>query len=148
MFIEKIITVFVENIIVILAAIICLGISTYLFINTRKFVSTATKTKGTIVRLDPCEGSKGGTIYLPIFEFRTLDGQVITVAHDSAQKPAQYQVGQSIDVLYNPENPQGAKIGNSTNLYMLPVILAVGGVVASISFCRILTGELFKLLFP
>ena len=144
MFIEKIITVFVENIIVILAAIICLGISAYLFINTRKFVSTATKTKGTVIRLDARQGSKGGTVYLPIFEFRTLDGQVFTVAHDSAQKPPQYTVGQSIDVLYIPENPQDAKISGSTNLYMLPIILAAVGVVASISFCRILTGELFK----
>lgn len=144
MFIEKIIAILIENIIVILAAIVPLGVSAYLFMNTRKFVNAATKTKGTVIRLDPREGSKGGTIYLPIFEFRTLDGQVITVAHDSAQKPAQYKVGQSIDVLYNPENPQDAKISGSTNLYMLPVIFAVVGVVASISFCRIITGELFK----
>lgn len=141
---ETIITVLTKNIIVLLAAIMLLGISAYLFINTRKFVSAATKTKGTIVRLDPRPGSKGGTVYLPFFEFRTLDGQVHTVAHDSAQKPPQYKVGQSIDVLYNPENPQDAKISGSTNLYLLPVILAVGGVVASIAFCRILTEELFK----
>ena len=144
MSIEKIIAVLVENSIVILTAIMSLGLSAYLFINTRKFVSAATKTKGTVIRLDPRQGSKGGTVYLPIFEFRTVDGQVMTVAHDSAQKPPQYKVGQSIDVLYNPENPQDAKISGSTNLYLLPVILAVVGVVASVSFCRILIGALVK----
>ena len=144
MSIEKIIAVLVENSIVILTAIMSLGLSAYLFINTRKFVSAATKTKGTVIRLDPRQGSKGGTVYLPIFEFRTVDGQVMTVAHDSAQKPPQYKVGQSIDVLYNPENPQDAKISGSTNLYLLPVILAVVGVVASVSFCRILIGAIVK----
>lgn len=148
MFIEKIIAVLVDNIIVILAAIVPLGVSAFLYINTWKFVNTATKTKGTVIRLDAREGSKGGTVYQPIYEFRTLDGQVITVAHDNASRPARYKVGQSVDVLYNTENPQNAKINNSTNLYMVPLVLAGVGIVASISFCRIIAGEIFRLLLP
>ncbi len=148
MFIEKIIAVLVDNIIVILAAIVPLGVSAFLYINTWKFVNAATKTKGTVIRLDAREGSKGGTVYQPIYEFRTLDGQVITVAHDNASRPARYKVGQSVDVLYNTENPQNAKINNSTNLYMVPLVLAGVGIVASISFCRIVAGEIFKLLLP
>lgn len=148
MFIEKIIAVLVDNIIVILAAIVPLGVSAFLYINTWKFVNAATKTKGTVIRLDAREGSKGGTVYQPIYEFRTLDGQVITVAHDNASRPARYKVGQSVDVLYNTENPQNAKINNTTNLYMVPLVLAGVGIVASISFCRIVAGEIFKLLLP
>ena len=46
MFIEKLIAVLVDNIIVILAAIVPLGVSAFLYINTWKFVNAATKTKG------------------------------------------------------------------------------------------------------
>ncbi|MCC6260105.1 MAG: DUF3592 domain-containing protein [Anaerolineales bacterium] len=131
-----------------LAAVALFGVAAYMFVTARNFVRSASKTQGTVVRLEARPGSKGGTVYLPIFEFKTIDGQIITVPHDVASRPPNYRVGESVEILYNPANPQNAKLAGSSNFYMLPALLAAFGAFAAVWFFVMFAEALFKSLRP
>lgn len=99
-----------------------------MYIRIRLFINTAQEVKGTVVemvyRRKSTKRSGGG--YLPVYQFRTVDGKKITAKDSLSRNPPQFQVGQEIDVLYNPENPHHARINKWVNLYFLPALL--GGI--------------------
>jgi hypothetical protein len=120
-----------------------IGIAVVIWMRTREFISKAQETKGTVVRMLSKSGSKGGIIYAPVYQFRTIDGRTIEVEESIYSKPPQFQEGQSVDILYEPQNPEGARVKKWMNLYSLPLVLGgmgvifVGiGIVSLISFIR------------
>jgi hypothetical protein len=76
----------------------------------------------TDVRLDSTGES---TIYYPTVEY-TVDGKTYTTELDTGS--GSYRIGQTLSVLYNPDNPAVAHDGGSIGLYLMiagAVILAV-----------------------
>jgi hypothetical protein len=71
--------------------------------------------------------SDGGGGYSPVYRFRTLEGQEIEAGENLRTNPPQFKVGQTIDVLYDPDNPQKARIKKWFNLYFLPALLGFLG---------------------
>jgi len=108
-------------------------VAVIIYIRTRTFINNAQEVKGTVVEMVYRTSSKGSGSYAPVYKFRTIDGQTIVVQDSLSSNPPQFQVGQEIDVLYNPENPQKSYINKWMNLYFLPALLggmglAFGGV--------------------
>lgn len=99
----------------------------FLFVRTRIFLGKAQETKGTVIEMISKRGSKGGTSYSPVYEFRTITGQMIKVEDSLSTNPPMFQVGQKIDVLYEPENPQNARIKRCMSLYFMPALFAFLG---------------------
>ncbi len=66
---------------------------------------------GSVVRVDKIE-----TTYKPVVEFTTAAGQQITFTDPVGTSPPAYKPGDTVDVVYAPDQPQGAKI------YSLPTI--------------------------
>jgi hypothetical protein len=66
---------------------------------------------GSIVRED-----KIGTIYKPVVEFTTAAGLQVTFTDSTGSGSPAYKPGDTVDVVYAPGQPQGARI------YSLPVI--------------------------
>ena len=90
------------------------------FFQSRGFVKTTASI--TDVRMDSTGES---TIYYPTVEY-TLVGKTYTTELDTGS--GSYRIGQTLSVLYNPDNPAAAHDGGSIGLYLMiagAVILAV-----------------------
>lgn len=109
-------------------AVILIGLALFFLFRTRSFIGKARETKGTITDMVYSSDSEGGG-YTPVFRFRTLEGQEIEIRGSLRTNPPQFKVGQTIDVLYEPENPSGARIKKWLNLYFVPLLLGFLGVV-------------------
>ena len=106
-------------------------IGLFLFIRTRIFIDNAQEVKGTVIQMvysrSSSSNSSGG--YAPIYQFRTLDGQNIVKQDSLSSNPPRFQVGQELDILYEPGNPQKARINKWMNLYFVPVLLGGMGLI-------------------
>ena len=110
----------------ILAAIVLITGVYMTFSQSRGFVKTTASI--TDVRMDSTGES---TIYYPTVEY-TVDGKTYTSELDTGS--GSYRIGQTLSVLYNPDNPTVAHDGGSIGVYLMiagTVILAV------IAFCAI-----------
>ena len=104
----------------ILAAIVLITGVYMTFFQSRGFVKTTASI--TDVRMDSTGES---TIYYPTVEY-TVDGKTYTSELDTGS--GSYRIGQTLSVLYNPDNPAVAHDGGSIGLYLMiagAVILAV-----------------------
>ena len=104
----------------ILAAIVLIAGVYMTFFQSRGFVKTTASI--TDVRMDSTGESM---IYYPTVEY-TVDGKTYTTELDTGSRS--YRIGQTLSVLYNPDNPTIAHDGGSIGLYLMiagAVILAV-----------------------
>ena len=124
-------------------------IGVFLFIRTRIFIGKAQEAKGTVIqmvysRTSSSSGSGGG--YVPVYQFRTLDGQNIVIQDSLSSNPPRFQVGQEIDVLYESGNPQKARINKWMNLYFVPVLLGGMGLIFGVVGIAIVFPQVLKML--
>ena len=94
------------------------AIGIFIWIRTQAFLSTAQETKGTVIRMVSSSSSEGGISYAPVFKFTTIQGQVIEVEEKISSNPPQFQTGQVIDILYDPQDPNRARVKKWFNLYL------------------------------
>ncbi len=120
-------------------------IAVFLFIRTKNFMGKAQEVKGTVIEMVYSSGSDDGGGYAPVYQFNTLDGQSIEVHDNLSSNPPRFKVGQTIEVLYDPENPQKARIKKWMNLYFASVLLGVLGLVFGGVGLATLISFLFKL---
>lgn len=106
-----------------------IGIALFSLIHTRNFINNSEKTQGTVILNLYQADSEGGGGYTPIFEFRTLQGKKMEVSSNLGTNPPQFKVGQIVEVLYDPENPEGARINKGLNLYYVPSFLGLFGLI-------------------
>ena len=104
------------------------AIAFFFLIRTRTFLSTAQEVQGTITQMVYHSDSDGGG-YAPVFTFRTITGQEISASENLYSNPPQFKVGQIVTVLYDPENPNRARIKKGFNLYFVPGLLGFLGLV-------------------
>lgn len=102
-------------------AVIVLVVGVYMtFFQSRGFVKTTASI--TDVRRDNIGES---SVYYPTVEY-TVDGKTYTTELDTGS--GSYRIGQTISVLYDPNNPSAAHDGGGFGLYLIiagAVILAV-----------------------
>jgi hypothetical protein len=103
------------------------------------FRAGAISTPGTVVDLEPTSGSKGGTLYKPVFEFVDRDDHVHRVTGTVASRPPSFKRGEAVTVLYRPENPEEAHLDSFMEAWFLPLIF--GGLGST--FTSIAGGVLF-----
>ena len=104
----------------ILATIVLIAGVYMTFFQSRGFVKTTASI--TDVRMDSTGESM---IYYPTVEY-TVDGKTYTTELDTGSRS--YRIGQTLSVLYNPDNPTVAHDGGSIGVYLMiagAVILAV-----------------------
>lgn len=67
-------------------------------------------TIGSVIGLDESSsGEDGCCVYSPIVEF-AVDGQTYTFTDSNASDPPRFQVGDEVEVQYNPNNPTVAEV--------------------------------------
>lgn len=108
-----------------------LVVSTALVWRTSTFIRSSRTAPGRVVDLEWRNGSgrsktSGG--YATVFVFTDGSGQAHTVRTKSAYDPLTHRIGSAIEVLFQPENPEDAKIRSFRTLWLIPVALAGAGV--------------------
>ena len=95
------------------------------FFRTRRFLSTAVTVQGTVIDMIQSSGSEGGTVYSPVVQFTTVEGQEITFRDSVASSPPRHTVGETVKVMYPPGNPEGARLPGWFRLWFLPSFSAL-----------------------
>ncbi len=86
---------------------------------------------GTVVELVHTSTTGGRTgIYCPVVEFSVPSGERIRFTSDFGSRPASHKVGQSVNVRYDPADPQKAEIESGLTTWLAPAILVFMGVIA------------------
>ncbi len=76
-----------------------------------------------VVRLNEQSDAEGGCCtYVPVIDFKVSD-QIYTFEGDNASYPPAYEVGEQVNVLYDPTNPNTAQIDSLFERWAFPVII-------------------------
>ena len=98
--------------------------------STRRFIADAESAQGRVVELIEVRDEDDGSIsYKPVVTYETANGRSITFTASFSSKPAPYDVGESVEVLYAPQDPHDARIKGFSSLWLGPTILGGLGVV-------------------
>lgn len=129
-----------------LVGLLLVTIGVFIWIRTRLFMSKAQEVKGTVTNMLSSFSSEGGTTYAPVFKFTTQQGQVVEVAEKTYSSPPQFQTGQIVDILYDPQDPGRARIKKWFNLYFTPLLLGGMGITFGVVGVILLTFKVIDLL--
>ncbi len=83
---------------------------------------------GTIIRFDTSDGGDGETFYHPVVKFWTRTEKVYEFKDEFATTSPGYEPGNEVRVVYDPENPQMARIKSGRALWFIPTILLIFGI--------------------
>lgn len=100
----------------------------YLYIDKQAFLEKAETTQGTVIELIP-KRSKDSTTYSPLVSFTTKSGQEITYTSSTSSNPPSYDVGENVQIFYDPANPNDAEINGFFSLWLGVIILGFIGIV-------------------
>ena len=86
---------------------------------------------GTVVELvhRSTTGSRSG-IFCPVVAFSVPSGEKIQFTSDFGSRPAGHKIGQSVNVRYDPTDPQKAEIESGMTTWLVPLILVFMGTIA------------------
>jgi hypothetical protein len=98
-------------------------------------------TTGTVVELTTRITASGrSTMICPVVEFSLPSGEKVRFTSEFGSRPAGHQIGQSVNVRYDPADPQKAEIESGMTLWLAPVIYVFIGAIAcclSITFLAV-----------
>jgi len=98
--------------------------------STRRFIANADTAQGKVIELIEVRDEDDGSItYKPVVTFEAPTGKSITFTASFSSKPAPYDVGESVEVLYAPDDPHDARIRGFGSLWLGPTILGGLGIV-------------------
>ncbi|MBB4802442.1 hypothetical protein HNP37_002515 [Flavobacterium nitrogenifigens] len=100
----------------------------YLYVDKQAFLEKAETTQGTVIEMIP-KRSKDSTTYSPVVSFITKSGQTITYTSSVSSNPPSYDVGENVEIFYDPANPNDAEINGFVSLWLGVLILGGIGIV-------------------
>jgi hypothetical protein len=112
-------------------SIIFLVVSFFTFLGTRRFVNSAARAEGTVVKLVE-RHDNGGTTFRPVFVFRDSNDCEHEIFSTVGTYPPTHKVGEKVSVLYDSEKPQNAALDGFFDLWLLPLVFGLIGVVQMI----------------
>ena len=114
--------------------------------NTVLILKTGTQTQGIVIENAPRKLKTGEhfktTSRAPVVQFKTNLGKIITYYSTDYTTPAMYEVGQTVDIWYMPDDPQRATL-NGKEIWILPGVFGAFGLV----LCLIGLPWLLRVLF-
>jgi len=72
-----------------------------------------------------------GCTYAPVVRFETKAGNTVSFESLYSSSPPAYHVGESVQVIYSPENPEKAVIKGEGMLFRI-IFMIVGGIVVTV----------------
>ena len=79
--------------------------------------------EGEVTCLEESSSPEGGCCtYSPVVEFE-VNGQAYSFDGDTASYPPEYEVGERVEVLYDPNDPNTAQINKYSERWLMPILL-------------------------
>jgi hypothetical protein len=133
-----------------LLGVVLVGFGVKMLVDTRRFLATAEPAEGVVVRVDKrVERERVGsgdnahwanvTRYYPFVEFRTAREQVAQFQADDGS----LQVGDSVNLVYDPANPRHARLDKWGNRWAGPLAFWGAGIAI-----LVISGAIYLLLRP
>ena len=104
----------------------------FTYINTSNFVEIAITSQGTVVDLVELENSSNSISYKPLVQFIDKTGKRIEFLSPSSSNPPSYQNEEKVEVLYNPDSPNDAKLKGLFSIWGGTIIMGILGVTLTI----------------
>jgi hypothetical protein len=106
------------------------------FIHHASLLRSSVTTKGevfeysTFLSKHPGPQPAGGTeMYTPRIRFKTAEGNEVTFDYRSSSNHPGYDVGDAVEVVYDPAHPDEASVLSIWDFWLEPLVLLVAGVV-------------------
>ena len=110
--------------------IIMLAAVAYIVISNNKFEQRATPAKGKVIDFTTHESSDddGGstTMFAPVFEYE-YNGQTYQHTSSTSSSSPEYDVGEEVEVLVDPQNPYEVLVNTFWEKWFLSVVLGIMG---------------------
>ena len=110
--------------------VILIAVTGILVVDQTRFLTQAHHTSGTVTSIDTeTKTSRSGiqSVYYPIVEFDTDDGQHVRFVGSTGSNPSSFNEGDAVDIVYNPVQPNDAKINSFTQLWFGPMVSGLIG---------------------
>ena len=98
--------------------------------NSLYLAQNGVSASGTVIENRESNG-ENGTTYSPVIEF-TVDGQTYQFESDNSSSPPAYRVGQTVQIRYDPQDPERAQIDSIFEQWAAPVALMCGALVTAL----------------
>jgi hypothetical protein len=92
-------------------------------VRTAAFVGRATQVPGQVITVERSAGSKGGSVYHPVFTFADSAGIVHTQRSSFGSSDLSFGTGERVNVLYDPTAPGLSKIESFETVWLGPVFV-------------------------
>lgn len=94
-----------------------------------KFIETSEKTSGTVIELIEKKSDDGYTYAPKITFLDKADSREITFISQTSSNPPAYKVGENLNIIYDPNNPEKAKIDSFFNLWLGEILFSAIGLI-------------------
>jgi hypothetical protein len=107
--------------------VILLAIAGIIYVRERAFLSRAQTAMGTVVDLDLSSDSDGASSFCPVIEFTTEAGEPVRYYGNVCSNPPDYNVGEQVEVLYDPQDITHVQINSFWSQYTGVLVLSCIG---------------------
>ncbi|MGB3208961.1 MAG: DUF3592 domain-containing protein [Crinalium sp.] len=114
-----------------IAIIVGIGLilfSLFGFKYTIQFIRRASSAKGIIIDLRREIDKDSEVSYYPVFKYETQQEIIIQKTSGIGTNRTPYYIGQKVNVLYNPNNPNEAAINSFLDLWLTPIVSGFFGI--------------------
>jgi hypothetical protein len=129
---------------VVARAVVALAASFCFYLKGHRYLQSATRARGTIVGMEGRSGRGTGMVYYPVFTFTDLKGQAreIDLSFGEYTPSRHYNVGDTVTVIYQPGQPESAKLYNFFDFWGSAAVLGGCGSVGLVVGVGMLVGAL------
>lgn len=126
-----------------------LGLAFYLYSTQESFIAKGIKVPGTVI--DNIVGGEDNDVYFPLVEYKSRDGEQRRFTASTGSTPPMHNVGETVEVIYNPDEPDDAQINSPFDLWFgaglcafLGAVFTLVGVGITVSGLRSKAMEIVK----
>ncbi|WKB82449.1 DUF3592 domain-containing protein [Cellulophaga lytica] len=119
----------------------------FAFQSTNSFLQNATETQGIVIQMlesSSSSSSDNSITYKPLVEFTDKNGDQFQFTSTISSNPPSYSINEKVDVLYNADTPNKAKIKGFFSLWGLSTILGGIGLIFTLIGVGIIASGLKK----
>jgi Protein of unknown function (DUF3592) len=114
-------------------AAVLVAVGVWRWRESRAFAASASRAQGVVVEL--VSGSSGtqaaAPLSYPVVRYRAMDGREVVFRSGFGSRPSLWRPGQTVTVLYDPADPQAARIESRAASVVTPgCFVAIGAVLA------------------
>ena len=93
-----------------------------LWFRTKRLIQRAHKARGVVLKIKTVRYENRDT-FTPVVRFATSDGRALSFTDPISSYPPEFEIGEQVDVLYDPQDPHKARAVKKVSDLFLPARL-------------------------